>query len=234
VVVLAAIVVGFVIAAIASLITAPAMMATGGMGSSRVTYDKDSAMGKLDDFARKMEQQAKKMEEAQKSGDPNKQVEAALATLGTAMSGGKAVDPVQIDALKPFVPEKFAGLPRTDIRTERGGVAGLMMAKAEGEYGEGDKRVQLEVSDTGGAAGLLGMVAWLGVQGEREDSNRRESTRREGTRIVHEEVDKRGGKSEYTVVLANRFIVSAEGNADIAALKSAVNGLDLARLETLK
>jgi hypothetical protein len=235
VVVLAAIVLGVVVAFVSTMVMTPFMGTAAMMGrGGGLTYDKDSSMAKLDEFARKMEQQAKKMEEAQKSGDTGKQMEAALGALGTALSGGKAVEPVQIDALKPFVPEKFAGLPRADLRTERSGVSGLMIAKAEGIYGEGDKKVQLEVTDTGGAAGLLGMAAWLGVQGEKEDSNRREVTRRDGTRVVHEEVDKRGGRSEYTVVLANRFVVSAEGNADIAALKSAVNGLDLARLEALK
>lgn len=234
VVVIAAIVVGFVIAMIGSLITAPAMMAGSAMGGSSVKYDKDSPMGKLDDFSRKMEQQAKKMEEAQKSGDAGKQMEAALGALGTAMSGGKAVEPVQLDTLKPFVPEKFAGLARTDLRTERGGVSGLMVAKAEGVYGTGAEQVQLAVSDTGGAAGLLGMAAWLGVQGEKEDANRRESTKRDGARIVHEEVDKQSGRSEYTVVLNNRFVVTAEGKADIGSLKSAVNGLDLAKLEAIK
>lgn len=234
VVVIAAIVVGFVVATIGSLITAPAMLASSTMGSPSVKFDKDSPVGKLDDFARKMEAQSKKIEEAQKSGDPNKQMEAALGALGTALSGGKAVEPVQVDALKPFVPEKFAGLPRADMRTERSGVSGLMVAKAEGEYREGDKQVKLEVTDTGGAAGLLGMAAWLGVQGEKEDSNRRESTRRDGNRMIHEEVDKRGGRSEYTVVLANRFVVSAEGNADIGTLKSAVNSLDLGKIESLK
>jgi hypothetical protein len=161
-------------------------------------------------------------------------MEAALGALGTALSGGKTVEPVQVDALKPFVPDKLAGLPRADIRTERGGVSGLMVAKAEADYAEGDKRIELEVTDTGGAAGLLGMAAWLGFQGEKEDSNRRESTRKEGTRVIHEEVDKRGGHSEYTVVLASRYVVSAKGNAELAALKSAVNGLDLAKLEALK
>ena len=235
VVVIAAIVVGVVVAMIGGLITAPAMLATGQMGAGpRITYDKDSPMAKLDDFAKKMEVQGKKMEEAQKSGDTSKQMEAALGALGTAMSGGKAVEPVQLDVLKPFVPEKFAGLPRADLRTERSGVAGLMIARAEGDYREGDRHVQLEVSDTGGAAGLLGMAAWLGVQGEKEDANRREVTRREGTRVVHEVVDKRGGKNEYTVVLANRFVVSAEGNADIGALKSAVAGLELGKLEGMK
>jgi hypothetical protein len=234
VVVLAAIVLWIVVAAISSVVMAPFMGAAMMGAGSGVTYDKDSGMAKLDEFAKKMEQQSKKMEEAQKSGDPNKQMEAALGALGTALSGGKGVDPVQVDALKPFVPESFAGLPRADLRTERSGVSGLMVTKAEGVYGEGEKKVQLAVTDTGGAAGLLGMAAWLGVQGEKEDSNRREVTRRDGTRIVHEEVDKRSKRSEYTVVLGNRFIVSAEGNADISALKSAVNGLDLARIEALK
>lgn len=235
VVVIAAIVAGFVIAIVGGLITAPAMMGAAAVGSAgSVTYDKNSPMGKLDDFSKKMEAAGKKMEAAQKSGDPGKQMEAAMGALGTALSGGKAVEPVQLDALKPFVPEKFAGLPRADLRTERGGVAGLMVAKAEGEYREGEKRVELEVTDTGGAAGLMGMVGWLGVTGEKEDSNRRESTRKEGNRVVHEEVDKRGGHSQYTVVLADRFVVTAQGNADLSALKSAVNGLDLGKLEGLK
>jgi hypothetical protein len=95
-----------------------------------------------------MEAAGKKMEDAQKSGDANKQMEAAMGAMGTVLSGGKGVEPVQIDALKPFVPEKFAGLPRADMRTERSGVAGLMVAKAEGEYREGDKHVRLEVTDT--------------------------------------------------------------------------------------
>ena len=234
VVVIVAIVASVVVGMVGAAISAPALIAAGAAGGSRVTYDKDSAMGKLEEFGKKMDAESKKMEAAQKSGDPNKQMEAALGALGTALSGGKAVEPVQVDALKAFVPEKFAGLPRADLRTERSGVAGLMIARAEAEYREGDKRVQLEVSDTGGAAGLLGVMTWLGVQGEKEDANRRESTRREGNRVVHEEVDKRGGDNQYTVVLANRFVVTAEGKADIAALKSAVNGLDLGKLEALK
>ena len=236
VVVIASIVLWMIVAGITAVAMTPFLAASAMFGgsSASVTYDKDSPMGKLDDFAKKMEEQGKKMEAAQKSGDPNKQMEAALGALGTALSGGKGVEPVQVDVLKPFVPEKFAGLPRADVSSERSGVAGLMVAKVQGDYVEGDKQVRLVVTDTGGAAGLVGMAAWLGVTGEKEDSNRREVTRRDGTRMVHEEVDKRSGQSEYTVVVANRFVVSAEGKADIGTLKSAVNGLDLARLESLK
>jgi hypothetical protein len=175
------------------------------------------------------------MEAAQKTGDPNKQMEAAMAALGTAVSGGKGVEPVQLDALKPFVPEKFAGLSRTDLRTERGGAGGFMTAKAEGIYGDSSgKSARLDVTDTGGVAGLMGLASWMNVQGERENSDRRESTRRDGKRLLHEEVSKTGGNNKYTVVLNDRFIVEANGTVDIATLKSAVNDLDLGKLESLK
>jgi hypothetical protein len=53
--------------------------------------------------------------------------------------------------------------------------------------------------------------------------------------MIHEEVDKRGGHNKYTVVVADRYVVAADGNGvDIGALKSAVNSVDLAKLEALK
>ena len=239
VVVLCAIVVGVIIMFIGTLITAPAMMAAGGFGSSaapRITYEKDSKLAKLEEFAKKMEEAGKKVEAAEKSGDAKKQMEAAMAALGTAVSGGKGVEPVQIDQLKPFLPATFAGMPQTSTQAERSGVVGFMTAKAEANYGDTSGRnAGLEVVDTGGAAGLMGLASWIGVQGEREDANRRERTRKEGNRMIHEEVDKRGGRNKYTVVVAERFVVSAEANGvDINALKSAVNALDLAKLEAVK
>ena len=238
VVVVVAIIVGFVIATIGGIISGGAMMGAAMSGahvSPNVTYQQGSAAAKLDEFAKKMEAAGKKMEEAQKSGDPNKQMEAAMATLGTAMSGGKGVEPVQLDALKPFVPDNFAGLPRKDLRTERGGAAGFMTAKVEGVYGDdAGKNARVDVVDTGGVAGLMGLASWMNVQGEREDSSRREVTRRDGKRLVHEEQSKTGGSHKYTVVLADRYIVEARGNVDFGQLKSAVNGLDLGKLESLK
>jgi hypothetical protein len=237
VVVIAAIIAGIVIGMVGGLITAPAMMGMGAATTRGMTYDRDSPMGKLDDLGKKMEAAGKRMEEAQKSGDAKKQVEAAMGALTTALSGGKGVEPVQVDALKPFVPEKFAGLNRTAVRSDRSGVAGLMAAKVEGKYGDGGgKRVELEVVDTGGAAGLTGLAAWAMVGGsESENDQRIERMRREGKRMVREEVSKRGGTNTYSVILADRFVVSAEGKGvDLDTLKSAVNGLDLGKIEALK
>jgi hypothetical protein len=53
--------------------------------------------------------------------------------------------------------------------------------------------------------------------------------------MIHEESDKGTNESKYTVVLAERFVVSAEGNGvDLGTLKSAVASLDLGKLESMK
>lgn len=237
-VIVAAIIVAVVVGIIGSMLMTPALIGGAALGvssSPALSHEKDSGMAKLDQFARKMEEAGKKMEAAQKSGDPAKQMEAAVAALGTAVSGGKAVEPITLEQLKPLVPDKLADLPRTDIKTERGGMAGFTMARAEARYGDpGGKHVALEIMDTGGVAGLMGFASWMGIQGEREDAARIERTRKEGTRMVHEEIDKTGGNNEYSIVLKDRFVVSAKGTADINALKSAVDSLDLAKLEGMK
>jgi hypothetical protein len=242
VVVVVGVIVSIVIGAIGGVIAAGSMgvggMMGAGMGSRTapgITYDSNSPMGKLNDFSAKMQEQGKKMEAAQKSGDQKAQMAAAMGVLGTAISGGKGVDPVQIDALKPFVPGTFAGLPQTSTQSERGGVQGLMTAKVEARYGDSSgKNAELEVIDTGGAAGLLGLASWMGVQGEREDDSRREVTRKDGNRLVHEEMSKRGGSNKFSIVLNERFVVSAHGNVDFDTLKSSVASLDLGKLEGLK
>jgi hypothetical protein len=243
VVIIVAIVVFVVIGIVGNMITAPAMLAgmhAGGMGSGggAVTYDRDSKMAKLQEFGKKMEEAGKKMEAAQKSGDSSKQMEAAMGAIGTAISGGKGVEPVQVDALKPLLPDNVAGLPRTASSSDRSGVAGLMAAKVGGDYGDNSGRsLKLEIVDTGGAAGLTALVGWagLGATSESENDARIERSRKEGNRFVHEEISKRGGTNSYTVILADRFVVSGKGTGvDIDTVKKAVNGLDLGKVEALK
>jgi len=241
VVVICAIVIGILVSVMASGV---AMLTGGGAmmgaavrgGPPAARFDKDSPGGRLEEFGKKMEEAGKKMEAAQKSGDPNAQMKAATEVLGAALGGGRRFEPLGIDQLKPLVPEKFAGLPRTSQNAEKGGMSGLQVSKAEGRYEDGAGRsVELEVTDTGGAGGLMMLAGWANVQGERESDGRVERTRREGGRTVHEEYSKRGGEAEFTMVLGDRFIVSARGQGvPIEQLRSAVGSLDLARLESMK
>jgi len=241
VVVVCAIVLTVIIGVIAGAVTGAGMMgaaATAGAyrSHSDVQFDKDSPIGKLQALGKQMEASGKKMEAAQKSGDSKEQMAAAMQGLGTLFGGGKRVEPIAIDQLKTFVPDTFAGLPKKSSNAERNGLAGLKVSKAQATYGDGaQKRVTLAISDTGGASGLLGLAGWAGLQGEKEDDNGSERTDKVDGRIVHEKVSKTGGSNEFEIVLGDRFIVSASGHGvGIGDLKSALTGLDLAKLEALK
>ena len=240
VVVVCAIVLSIVITMFGGMIVGAGMMGSGVMGastgSSDVQFDKNSPAGKLEEFSKKLEDSTKKVEAAGKAGDPNAQAAAAIESLGTLLGGGKRVDPVGIAELKPLVPETFAGLPKTASNAEKSGIAGLMVSQAEATYTDGaDKHVTLEIADTGGVSGLTALAGWAGVEGEQEDDSGAEKTHKVDGRLIHEKSAKNGGTNEFAVVLADRFVVTAKGRGvTLDALKEAVSGLDLAKLEGLK
>jgi len=115
--------------------------------AAEVKYDKDSPLGKLEAFGKAMEESNKKMEAAQKSGDPNAAASAAMESLGTLLGGGKRVDPLEIEQLKAFLPASIAGLTKQGTGTaEKSGIAGLMISKAEANYTDGgSKSVTVEI-----------------------------------------------------------------------------------------
>jgi hypothetical protein len=203
--------------------------------SQDVQFDKNSPLGKLQELGNKLDQQNKKMEAAEKSGNTGAQAAAAMETLGTLLGGGKRVDPIGIDQLKPFVPESFAGLPKKSSNVEKNGMAGIMVSKAEARYGDGQKDVTLEITDTGGASGVMAFAGWMGMEGEKDSDDSSERTSKVNGRLMHEKVSKRGGTNEFGVVLGDRFVVSASGSGvDLNTLKSAVASLELGKLESLK
>jgi hypothetical protein len=248
VVVICAIVISVVIAAVGGVIAGAGAIGAGvargtmlggtpaARSSAPVQFDKDSPMGKLQAFGQKLEESNKKMEAAQKSGDATAQAAAAMESLGTLLGGGKRVDPISIDQLKPFVPETFLGLPKKSSNAEKVGAIGIMVSKAEATYGDGGKSVTLNISDTGGASGLMGLAGWVGMQEEKEDEYSSERTHKVNGRIVHEKLSKTaGGTNEFGIVLGDRFVVSAKGQGvSLEELKTAMSGIDLARIESLK
>jgi hypothetical protein len=246
VVVVCAFVISLVVGAVGTAVVGTGMIGAGALtaglshegssSSGQVQFDKDSFLGRMQAMGKAAEESNKKMEEARKSGDPNAQAQAAMQGLGAILGGGKRVDPIGIDQLKPFIPETFAGLAKTGGSAEKNGVAGFSVSKAEGRYSDHEKKhATLEVTDTGGAAGLMGMAGWMNLQGEREDDYSVEKTEKVDGRLTHEKSSKQaGGTNEFTVVLGERFIVNAHGSLPLPELKSAVAGLDLGKLEALK
>jgi hypothetical protein len=207
-----------------------------GSASSSVTIDPNSPLARIEAMTKKAEEAGKKIEAAQKSGDPKAQMDAAAAALGALAGGAGAVAPLSIDQLKPFAPEVLGGLKRTSINSDSGGAAGVNLSSVRARYEDGQKSINLSIQDSGGLSGLLGLASWANVQSESEDQYSRSKSYQSGGRMIKEKSSKDpAGNSEYSVVLGGRFIVDADASGvPLDALKSAVNALDLSKLESMK
>lgn len=235
-----AIVLGWILAIVVAGITGAGALTSGALGGSQfgggeVTVDKDSALGKLDAWSKKMEEAGKRMEAAQKSGDADAQGKALGAMIGAATGSGQ-VEALAPEVLKPFVPETLAGLKRTEFSAERNGALGMQVSEAHATYSDGAGRsLRLEVTDMGSAKGLLALAGFAAVDSQKETDHGYDKTYRQGGRLVHEEWDNAGKSGEFGIVLGERFAVKVSGNAgSIDELKAAVAGLNLAGLEALK
>jgi len=243
------IIVGIVVGIIMSLVTAmfsptpnfggsaqvdpasPAGAILGGLAGK----DGDAAKG-IESMSQRMEEAGKKLEAAHKSGDPNTAAAAAGEMLGSALTGGRKVDPVDFQQLKAMLPESLSGLPRTSASGEKATMGPMAISFAEGSYGNGDRRIRLKVTDMGGAGlAMSGLAAWAMVEMDKETDSGRERTGKLDGRPFHERYDQRSQSGQFDLVIAQRFLIEADGDRiDMASLKSAVSGMDLARLESMK
>jgi Yip1 domain len=200
-----------------------------------VQFDKDSPIGKLEQWSKGVEEAGQKLEAAGKSGDQDAQAEALTQMLGAALGGGQ-VESLPTERLKPFVPESLGGMARTDFSVERNQAMGLQITEAKATYAREDGRsVNLEITDAGTAKGLLAFAGWAGMESESETSSGYEKTYRRDGRLVHERWDGGASSGEYGVVLGERFMVKVNGGADsIDDLKALLGDLDLRALEALK
>ena len=134
------------------------------------------------------------------------------------------------------MPETFAGLAKTSSKSEKTNALGMAVSTAEASYGDGSgKSINLEISDTGSAAGFLAIAGMVKVEGEKEDANGSEKNYKSNGRMIHERSSKTGGSNEFSIVLGERFTVKATGRGiTLGDVKSAVNSLDLSKLEGMK
>jgi hypothetical protein len=203
--------------------------------SDDVDVDKDSPLGKVEQWSKNVESAGKQLEAAQKSGDQHAQSDAMKKMMGAALGSGD-VEALPPDRLKPFLPETLAGMSRSNFSVARNNAMGIQLTEAKATYSDDAGRsVDLEITDTGTAQGLLALAGWSGMEGESETDHGYEKTYRKDGRLVHEQWDKGDSRGEYAVVIGERFTVKVEGKADsMNELKSALDSLDLSSLEALK
>jgi ABC-type multidrug transport system fused ATPase/permease subunit len=221
-----------------------------GMIAGRSIADRASAQVEAANEA--LERATEAAEAAQSAGDSS--ADAARAGAAAAAAGAAAVsaalgalagksgavphDSLPADDLKSFLPDTIGGMKRTALSVSRNQTMGMQISKGEASYDASDgNRIELSVVDTGGASSFLALAGAAVAMGEQESETDQgfDRTKRAGNRWFHEEWDSVSKRGEYSVFIADRFIVKAEGDAaSFEQIKGIVDGVDLARLESLK
>lgn len=199
------------------------------------TFGEDSTLGRLEKRGQEVEAASKKLEAAQQSGDQDAQSEAMKEMMGAALGGGD-VEALAPDRLEPFLPQTLGDMSRSTFSVQRNEAMGMQLTEAKATYmNEAGQSMNLEITDTGSAQGLLALAGWSGVEGESETESGYEKTYHEEGRLIHERWDHASSQGEYSVVLGERFIVKIEGQAeDMTYLKGALAEVDLEALEALQ
>lgn len=171
--------------------------------------------GKLTDAATKMEAASKSMEASIKGGD------------GTV----KAVDPT---ALQNLLPASFSGWNRTSIESQGGGAAGINGSNARAEFQSGDQSFSLSVTDMGALGNLATLGGAVNASSNRQTATGYEKSEMQGGNMVSEKWDTQSKSGSYSVMVASRFAVEANGSApNIDTLKSAVAAVNLGQLQSM-
>lgn len=223
--VIIAIVLSWIVGAIVVGVIGTAAMTGAAMGGMHVTgsngdsvaIDGNSALGKLAATGQRAEQAGKETEAAQKSGDGN-------------------VEALAPEQIKAFLPDGLGSFKRTGLSTQRNTAMGMQISQASADYAAGNgQHIALEVSDTGGAKGLMALASAMAPEEEKQTEHGYEKTYSADGNLIHEAWDTQSKYGEYSMVVGKRFTVKANGNVDgIDQLKQAVASIDLAKLESLK
>jgi hypothetical protein len=134
------------------------------------------------------------------------------------------VTPVDTARMMQLLPAAIGPYQRTASETVGMGAIG---STAEGTYTAGDKAITLKIVDMSAMGAIAGIGAAMGVQRSREDADGYERTTTVDDQIRNESWSKSGSRGKYSVVVGNRFMIEAEGQAgSIDELKAAVAAID--------
>ncbi len=231
------IIVGIVVYAVVGMIVgsvmAMGMIGAGmGMGGLNISANSPAALtgtmhvggasvdlGKLQAASQQMQAAANQLQ-AQQNGQP--------APAGSV----KAVAPEMLKSLLPAALP--AGYARGEVEASSAGVAGVGGSSAQGTYKRGDQQITLQVTDMAAMGALAALGGVVDAQSEKQTATGYEKMGKIDGRMTNEEFDNQSKVGKYSVIVANRFMVEADGEgADMGDLKNAVNSVGFGRLEGL-
>jgi hypothetical protein len=225
----------FVLTIVGSVITG-ALVGTGMsamMTASRAVPESDALPDGLKKFA-------KQMEAVQKTAEATAQTVSATAPDKEASTQSDTPAPVAAvhqDKLRALLPETVLGFAREKIEASKVGIGDLMVSQAEATYRDKaeNRSVDIAISDMA-AQPLIGLAGvWGALEQETDNNESYTKTGKINGRPTHLAMQKDGSSSEYSVVVAERFLVTIHGHSvGLDALKTVAAAIPDAKLEAMK
>ena len=146
-----------------------------------------------------------------------------------------SVKALPAETLKGLLPSALSsGYDRVEVSSASAGAAGMAGAQAIGVYAKGDSRITLQINDLAAAGALASLAGAVNVESSRETASGYEKVGKVDGRMTTETLDRSSKHGRYSVVVADRFVVEAEGTGmGIDDLKAAVQAVGFSRLEAL-
>lgn len=208
VVVVVMVVIQLIIGGITGAIMTAGMMA-GGAPNLTGAMKVDTPNGSVQVNGHDLEAAAKKMEAAAKAMEEGK--------------ANPAVEPGKLDAL---LPATFIGAPKSESGASGGGTGSYSASEAHAVYAQGDKRVELKVSDIGAMGALAAFGTAMNLSSSSQSGNSYEKVHSDKGKIISEKWDGDTQTGSYSVVIGERLVIEASGKADMATLKAAVAAIN--------
>ena len=154
----------------------------------------------------------------------------AIGKQFESAANGKT-QPVEAAKMQALLPASIGSYQRT--ATESTGM-GAIGSNADGTYTAGDNSFHLKITDMSALGAIAGIGAAMGVSNNREDANGYERTGTVNGQMQTESWNKNDGRGKFSIVVANRFMIEAEGKAaSVDELKAAVATVDQGNLLSL-
>lgn len=158
-------------------------------------------------------------------------MEAATARM-QANQNKPAIAPAVLQTLLPAT--LAGGFTRTSLESASAGAGGLGGSNAKAEYTSGDQIVRLEITDMGALGGLATLGGAMNIESNKQTATGYEKTGKVDGRLTTEKWDSTGKAGTYNTIVADRFMVEAEGTApSIDVFKGAVAAVSIPQLEAM-
>lgn len=171
-----------------------------------------------------------------KLNDTAAKLQAATSSMEASVKGGDGtVKVVDSSALQNMLPASISGWNRTSIESQGGGAAGITGSNAQAEFQSGDQSFRLSVSDRGALGNAVNILgSQINATSNKQTATGYEKSEMQGGNQVEEKWDTQSKSGRYSVTVASRFAVEAEGSApSIDTLKSAVASVNLGQLQSM-